>query len=59
MVLANIQKWDTDAKKMAHILLMLDKAAYLVYDALSDNEKKDAKKVLKKGVGDCLCSVCC
>ena len=32
---------------MAHILLMLDKAAYLVYDALSDNEKKDAEKVKK------------
>ena len=26
---------------------MLDKAVYLVYDALSDNEKKDAQKVKK------------
>ena len=40
MVLANVQKWDTDAKKMAHIPLMLDNAAYLVYDSLSDNERR-------------------
>ena len=47
MVLANVQKWDTDAKKMAHMPLMLDKAAYLVFDELSDNDKKDADKVKK------------
>lgn len=46
-VLANLQKWDTDAKKMANFPLFLDGDAFLVFTKLSDNQKKDCGEVKK------------
>ena len=45
MVLAKVNKWNDDETKMTHLPLMLDRGAYLVFDALSDTDKKDAGAV--------------
>ena len=43
LVLARLQKWDTDEKKMMnHLPLFLDGDAFLVFRNLSDDDKKDA-----------------
>ena len=45
IVLAEANGWDTDAKRMAKLPLLLDGAAYTVVDQLSTDDKKDSEKV--------------
>ena len=40
LVLANLQKWDTDVKKMQHLPLFLDGDVFLVFRRMSDADKK-------------------
>ena len=42
LVLARLQKWDTDEKKMNHLPLFLDGDAFLVFRKLSDDDKDAA-----------------
>ena len=39
-MLADLQKWDTDVKKIQHLLLFLDGDAFLVFRRMSDADKK-------------------
>ena len=51
LVLANANEWDNDDKKAKYLPLLLDKAAYTVYDALDDGKKKkpdDVKSALEE-----------
>ena len=41
MVTAAIQKWDSDAKKVEKMPLFLDGKAYIVWDELSADDKKN------------------
>ena len=45
LVLAEASGWDTNAKKMARLPLLLDGAAYTIVDQLPDADKKDPDKV--------------
>ena len=45
LVAGTLQKWDTDAKVLANLPLFLDDEAFLVWDELSDDDKKDRAKV--------------
>ena len=45
LVAGTLQKWDTDAKLLANLPLFLDDEAFLVWDELSDDDKKDRAKV--------------
>ena len=45
MVAANLQKWDTDEKRLANLPLFLEGDAFLVWDELSDDDKKSAAVV--------------
>ena len=44
-VTADIQKWDDDSKKAEKLPLFLDGEAYIVWDELSDADKKDLGKI--------------
>ena len=44
-VTAKLQKWDTDAVKMANFPLFLAGEAFMVWSELSDADKKDPEKV--------------
>ena len=46
LVAAELQKWDSDEKKMANLPLFLEGDAFLVWDELSSDEKKDMEVVL-------------
>ena len=48
LVLAEISKWDTDAKKMAHFPLFLEGDAFLVFNKFSADDKKDSNVVKAK-----------
>ena len=48
MVLAAVQKWDSDEKKMDHLPLFLDGDAFLVYTRMSDTDKKKPAEVKKR-----------
>ena len=45
LVLAAANSWDTEEKKATHLPLLLDKAAYQVFDALSDDNKKKPDEI--------------
>ena len=45
LVAGTLQKWDTDAKLLANLPLFLEDEAFLVWDELSDDDKKDRAKV--------------
>ena len=45
LVAAGLQKWDTDEKKAQNIPLFLDSEAYVVWNELSDADKKDPAKI--------------
>ena len=54
MVLAKVNKWDNEEVQMSYLPLLLDKAAYTVFDAIPDDDKKSAVKVkeaLEKAFG--------
>ena len=40
-----LQKWDTNAKLLANLPLFLEDETFLVWDELSDDDKKDRAKV--------------
>eukprot|EP00117_Sycon_ciliatum_P041473 scpid101670/ scgid30325/ len=44
-VLCVAEKWDSDDDKMARLPLLLDGAAFVVVDQMSDDDRKDPKKV--------------
>ena len=44
-VLCVAEKWDSDDDKMARLPLLLDGAAFVVVDQMSDGDRKDPKKV--------------
>ena len=49
MILAKSHKWDTGKEQMANLPLLLDKAAYTVFNAMPDSDKEkpdEVKKVL-------------
>ena len=49
MILAKSHKWDTGEEQMANLPLLLDKAAYTVFNAMTDADKEkpdEVKKVL-------------
>ena len=48
MVLAAVQKWDSDEKKMDHLPLFLDWDAFLIYTRMSDTDKKKSAEVKKR-----------
>ena len=48
MVLAAVQKWDSDEKKMDHLPLFLDGDAFLVYTRMLDTDKKKPAEVKKR-----------
>ena len=48
LVLAEISKWDTDAKKMAHFPLFLEGDAFLFFNKFSAENKKDSSIVKAK-----------
>ena len=48
LVAAELQKWDSDEKKMANLPLFLEGDAFLVWNELSSDEKKDMDVVRKK-----------
>ena len=48
LVAAELQKWDSDEKKMANLPLFLEGDAFLVWDELSSDEKKDMEVVQRK-----------
>lgn len=45
LVTANIQKWSTEAARMENFPLFLERDAFLVWDELSDDDKKSQAKV--------------
>ena len=45
LVAGTLQKWDTDAKLLVNLPLFLEDEAFLVWDELSDEDKKDRAKV--------------
>ena len=48
MVLAAVQKWDSDEKKMDHLPLFLDGDTFLVYTRMLDTDKKKPTEVKKR-----------
>ena len=45
LVAGMLQKWASDAKLLANLPLFLEDEAFLVWDELSDDDKKDRAKV--------------